>query len=71
MLTLQKLEHRLFGLERVSWQDNTKEEVRAVLIPEYTSSDESEYSEDVTMEKNVSVITCLGTCLGKETDSLN
>lgn len=28
------------------WQDNTKEEVRAVLIPEYTSSDESVYSED-------------------------
>ena len=34
------------GLDKVTWQDNTKEEVRAVLIPEYTSSDESVYSED-------------------------
>ena len=34
------------ALEKVDWLEATKEQVRAVLLPEYTSSDESQLSED-------------------------
>ena len=42
----QKLEHRIKALEKTTWGDQTKNEVRQVLTAEYTSSDESNYEDD-------------------------
>ena len=39
----QKLGHRLSALESTDWTELTKSEMREVLIPDYTSSDESVY----------------------------
>ena len=33
-------------MENVNWTEETKREAREALVPEYTSSDESDYSED-------------------------
>ena len=50
---LQKLENRLLALEKVNWSESTKEEVRAVMLPEYTSSDQSQLSEDSSEDEPV------------------
>ena len=36
----------MVALEKINWTEETKAKARSVLIPNYTSSDESEYSEE-------------------------
>jgi len=45
-----KLGHRLSSLAKIDWSEQTKEEVKAALTLEYTSSDESSYEQDSDTE---------------------
>ena len=47
---LQKLGYRLSALNKTSWSDKTKNEIKQVLTVDYTSSDESSFEPDSDSE---------------------
>ena len=47
---LQKLGHRISALNKTTWSEQTKDEVKQALTVEYTSSDESLYEPDSDSE---------------------
>lgn len=47
---LQKLGHKLSALNKTTWSEQTKDEIKQVLTVEYTSSDESSYGPDSDSE---------------------
>lgn len=47
---LQKLGHKLSALNKTTWSEQTKDEIKQVLTVEYTSSDESSYEPDSDSE---------------------
>jgi len=47
---LQKLGHRLSALNKTSWSDETKNDIKQVLTVDYTSSDESSLEPDSDSE---------------------
>ena len=47
---LQKLGHRLSALNKTTWSEQTKDEIKQVMTVEYTSSDESSYEPDSDSE---------------------